>query len=109
MGFTVVFRIEFKNGETAMHGTAYKSLPKMVQLLAYKGAKIEIWSRKIEHDWTPLVIAEGFRPGHFKPSAETIDAIHRMMHASGMTPPPPTTRPAAPPPQDNDGSKPKAD
>jgi hypothetical protein len=81
----------------------------MVQLLAYKGAKIEIWSRKIEHDWTPLVIAEGFRPGHFKPSAETIDAIHRMMHASGMTPPPPTTRPAAPPPQDYDGSKPKAD
>ena len=96
-----------KNGETAMHGAAYKSLPKMVQLLADKGAKIEIWNRKNKHDWTPLIIAEGFRPGNFKPSAETIDAIHRVMRASGMTPPPPTTRPTAPPPQDYDAAKPK--
>lgn len=82
-----------KNGETAMHGAAYKSLPKMVQLLADKGAKIDVWNRKNKYDWTPLMIAEGFRPGNFKPSVETIDAIHRVMRAAGVTPPPPTPRP----------------
>jgi uncharacterized protein len=82
-----------KNGETAMHGAAYKSLPKMVQLLAEKGAKIDLWNRKNKYNWTPLLIAEGFRPGNFKPSAETIDALHRMMRAAGVTPPPPTPRP----------------
>jgi len=83
-----------KNGETAMHGAAYKSLPKMVQLLADRGAKIETWNQKNKYGWTPLVIAEGFRPGNFKPSVETIDAIHRVMRAAGVTPPPPTPRPA---------------
>jgi len=83
-----------KNGETAMHGAAYKSLPKMVQLLADRGAKIEIWNQNNKYGWTPLVIAEGFRPGNFKPSVETIAAIHRVMRAAGITPPPPTPRPA---------------
>jgi hypothetical protein len=82
-----------KNGETAMHGAAYKSLPKMVLLLAEKGAKIDVWNRKNKYDWTPLLIAEGFRPGNFKPSVETIDALHRVMRAAGVTPPPPTPRP----------------
>jgi hypothetical protein len=75
-----------------MHGAAYKSLPKMVQLLADKGAKIEVWNRKDKYDWTPLLIAEGFRPGNFKPSAETIEAIHQVMRSAGITPPPPTPR-----------------
>jgi hypothetical protein len=81
------------NGETAMHGAAYKSLPRMVELLANKGAKIEIWNQKNKSGWTPLLIAEGFRPGNFKPSAETIAAIHAVMRAAGLTPPPPTPRP----------------
>ena len=34
------------NGETAMHGAAYKNLPKVVQFLAAKGAKIEVWNRR---------------------------------------------------------------
>jgi ankyrin repeat protein len=81
-----------KNGETAMHGAAYKSLPKMVQLLADRGAKIAVWNQKDKYGWTPLMIAEGFRPGNFKPSEETIQAIHRLMEAAGVTPPPPTPR-----------------
>jgi len=85
------------NGETAMHGAAYKSLPKMVQFLAQRGAKIDIWNRKDKYGWTPLVIAEGFRPGNFKPSVETIEAIHRAMLAAGVTPPPPTVRPTTAP------------
>jgi ankyrin repeat protein len=85
------------NGETAMHGAAYKSLPKMVALLAAKGAKIETWNQKDKYGWTPLIIAEGFRPGNFKPSKETIEAIHRAMRAAGVTPPPPTPRPTTGP------------
>ena len=68
-----------KNGETAMHGAAYKSFPKVVQLLADKGAKIEVWNRKNKYGWTPLSIAEGHRPGNFKPSPETLEALQRVM------------------------------
>jgi ankyrin repeat protein len=76
-----------KNGETAMHGAAYKNLPKAVELLAAHGAKIEIWNQKNKHGWTPVLIAEGFRPGNFKPSFETIAAIHQAMLAAGVQPP----------------------
>lgn len=80
------------NGETAMHGAAYKSLPRMARLLADKGARIEVWNRKNKYGWTPTMIAEGFRPGNFKPSVETLDAIHGVMLAAGVAPPPPTPR-----------------
>lgn len=82
-----------KNGETAMHGAAYKSLPRVVQLLADRGAKIEVWHQENRWGWTPVMIAEGFRPGNFKPSPETLAALHRVMLAAGVTPPPPTPRP----------------
>jgi ankyrin repeat protein len=85
-----------QNGETAMHGAAYKSLPKMVEFLAKHGAKIDVWNRKDKYGWTPLLLAEGFRPGNFKPSFETIDAIHKAMLDAGVTPPPPTPRDAKP-------------
>jgi len=80
------------NGETAMHGAAYKSLPLVVQLLADRGAKIELWNQKNKNGWTPLMIAEGHRVGNFKPNFETIAALHRVMLAAGITPPPPTPR-----------------
>ena len=83
-----------QNGETAMHGAAYKSLPKVVALLAERGAKIETWNRKNEYGWTPILIAEGYRVGNFKPSADTIAALHRVMRDAGVTPPPPTVRKA---------------
>jgi ankyrin repeat protein len=75
------------NGETAMHAAALKNLPKVVQFLAGHGAKIEIWNRKNKYGWTPLMIAEGHRPGNFKPSAETIEALHKVMLAAGVKPP----------------------
>jgi len=76
------------NGETAMHAAAYKNLPKVVTFLADRGARIDVWNQPDKHGWTPLLIAEGFRPGNFKPSFETIDAIHEVMAASGLRPPP---------------------
>jgi ankyrin repeat protein len=74
------------NGETAMHGAAYKNLPGVVKLLAEKGAKIEVWNRKNSHGWTPLTIAEGHRFGNFKPSPVTVAAFHQVMLAAGVTP-----------------------
>jgi ankyrin repeat protein len=82
------------NGETAMHGAAYKSLPKMVELLAGSGADVAIWNRKNRYGWTPLQIAEGHRPGNFKPAPETIDAIHHALRAAGVEPPQEQTPPA---------------
>jgi ankyrin repeat protein len=72
------------NGETAMHGAAYKSLPGVVQFLADHGAEIDTWNRKNKYGWTPLAIAEGHRVGNFKPSFETIAAIHHVMRSAGV-------------------------
>jgi len=67
------------NGETVMHGAAYGSFPTIVQLLADKQADTEIWNRINKHGWTPLFIAEGYRPGNFKPGPATIEALNRVM------------------------------
>ena len=76
------------NGETAMHGAAYQSLPKLVELLADRHADIKVWNRKNKWNWTPLMIAEGHRPGNFRPSPETIAAFERVMQAAGVPRPP---------------------
>ncbi len=75
------------NGETAMHSAAYKNLPRVVKLLASKGARIEVWNKTDKFGWTPLAIAVGYRFGNFKPSAETEAAIREVMIAAGVTPP----------------------
>jgi uncharacterized protein len=75
------------NGETAMHGAAYKNLPAAVKFLAAKGAKIEIWNQRNKFGWTPLTIARGYRFGNFKPSPVTVAAIEQVMLAAGVTPP----------------------
>lgn len=75
------------NGDTAMHAAALKNLPKVVQFLADQGAKVEIWNRRNRHGWTPLSIAEGHRPGNFKPSAETAVAVRKVLMAAGVIPP----------------------
>ncbi len=81
-----------KNGETAMHGAAYKSFPAVAQLLADSGADFKIWNQKNKYGWTPLLIAEGHRPGNYRPSFETTAAIHKLFRANGVEPPPPTPR-----------------
>ncbi len=85
-----------KKHQTAMHGAAYKSLPKVAKLLAAKGAKIDVWNQKNDKGWTPLLIAQGFRPGNFKPSVPTIEAISQIMLAAGVTPPPAPDRDSVP-------------
>lgn len=74
-------------GETAMHGAAYKNIPAVVFYLAENGADIELWNKNNKLERTPLLIAEGYRPGNFKPSFETVEAITQVMLANGVKPP----------------------
>jgi ankyrin repeat protein len=63
------------NRETAMHGAAYRNYPRLVAELAGLGADAEAWDHKNRYGWTPVAIAQGHRPGSFKPSPETIQAL----------------------------------
>ena len=71
-------------GETAMHGAAYKNLPSMVHYLDEQKADIKVWNAKNKDGRTPLLIAEGYRPGNFKPSFKTIEAIKAVMVSKGV-------------------------
>ena len=64
---------------SAMHGAAYKSWTKLVACLAENGADFQKWNRKNHFKRTPLEIAQGHRPGNFRPSPETTIAIERVM------------------------------
>ena len=75
------------NGETPMHGAAYKNLPRVVHLLADSGADIEVWNRRNKYGWTPLTIARGYRFGNFKPSPVTVAAVETIMLGEGVRPP----------------------
>lgn len=74
------------NGETAVHGAAYKNFPRMVTFLVEHGAEITIWNQTNKYGWTPLHIASGYREGNFKPSAETVEALGKVMLAAGVDP-----------------------
>ncbi len=76
-----------RNGETAMHGAALKNIPSMVYYLDELGSNINIWNAKNDDGWTPLLIAQGYRPGNFKPSFETVEAIIEVMARHGVDPP----------------------
>jgi ankyrin repeat protein len=76
------------NGETAMHGAAYQSRANLVPFLDQRGADIKVWNRKNKFGWTPLMIAQGHRPGNFRPAPDTIAAIEKVMRAKGVEPPP---------------------
>ena len=73
------------NGETVMHGAAYGSFPSVIQMLADRGADPDLWKRPNKHGWTPLFIAEGFRPGNFKPAPLAIAAVERLMTQEGLS------------------------
>jgi ankyrin repeat protein len=64
-----------ENGETAMHGAAYRNYPETVELLARLGADSSVWNKKNKWDATPIEVAQGKRPGSLKPSPETIAAL----------------------------------
>ncbi|MEM0924665.1 MAG: ankyrin repeat domain-containing protein [Planctomycetota bacterium] len=72
--------------ETTMHGAAYRSFPKVVNLLDDAGADAKIWYRKNALKATPRQVAQGKRPGSFKPNQATIAAIDRALERAGLEP-----------------------
>jgi len=72
-------------GDTAMHGAAYGNFPAIVQLLADRGADVNVWKQPDTEGRTPLFIAEGYKAGRPQPSRPTIDALERLMAAAGVS------------------------
>ena len=69
-----------------MHGAAYKNIPAVVQYLDSVGHDIGVWNTLNRNKRTPLLIAEGYRPGNFKPCFRTVEAITRVMISHGIKP-----------------------
>jgi uncharacterized protein len=75
-----------KNGETAMHGAAYKHVPTVVRYLAERGARIDVWNRPNSKGWTPLKITEGVQRGmNIVSSPVTAAAIREVMASKSAT------------------------
>jgi uncharacterized protein len=72
-----------KNGETAMHGAAYKHVPTVVHYLSERGARIDIWNRPNSKGWTPLKIADGVQRGMNIVSSPTTAAAIREVISEG--------------------------
>ncbi len=74
------------DGNTAMHGAAYKHAAGAVRILVEAGARIEAWNRKNELGWTPLRIAAGVHRGmNFRFSPQTAAVIRSVMRAAGAS------------------------
>ncbi|MBW8886047.1 MAG: ankyrin repeat domain-containing protein, partial [Planctomycetia bacterium] len=80
------------NGETVMHGAMYQDRWQLVQLFDSRGADINVWNTKNKWGWTPLMIAQGHRPGNFRPEPDSIPVIEAAMRAKGVIPPKPVPR-----------------
>jgi ankyrin repeat protein len=69
-----------KNGDTVMHGAAYKHAPSVVRFLAEHGAKLEIWNQPNKKGFTPLRIVEGIKVGmNIVSHAPTAAAIREVI------------------------------
>jgi ankyrin repeat protein len=75
------------NGNTAMHGAAYKHLPKVVKSLGEAGANAGVWNQKNKAGHTPLEIAAGIQRGmNFVYSHETEAAIRELLDRARISP-----------------------
>jgi ankyrin repeat protein len=72
-------------GDTAMHGAAYNIYPRVVELLAKRGADPQVWSKPDKFGRTPLFIAEGYAGRLPRPDPPTIEAVTRLMRAAGLS------------------------
>jgi ankyrin repeat protein len=73
------------NGDTAMHGAAYKHLPVVAQALADAGAKVEVWNRPNTAGHSPLDIAAGIQRGmNFVFSRETETVLRNLLARAGV-------------------------
>jgi ankyrin repeat protein len=73
------------NGETVMHGAAYKHVPSVFQYLAEQGADVEIWNRENSDGWTPLEITDGVHRGmNIISSPVTEAAVRDVLERAGV-------------------------
>jgi ankyrin repeat protein len=72
------------NGDTAMHGAAVNNYPRVVNLLAERGADPKVWSKPNKQGRTPLFIAEGYVGAELRPDPPTVAAITKLMLAAGL-------------------------
>jgi ankyrin repeat protein len=71
------------NGETAMHGAAYKHAPSVVRFLAERGARPDVWNQTNKKGWTPVKIADGVQRGmNIISSPPTAVAIRQVLESS---------------------------
>jgi len=73
------------DGDTAMHGAAYNIYPRVVELLAKRGADPQIWKNADKFGRTPLFIAEGYAGRLPRPDRPTIAAVTKLMLAAGLS------------------------
>ena len=75
-----------RNGNTAMHGAAYKQLPSVVAFLNDQGARVEVWNRRNSSGWTPLRTAAGVHRGmNFRFHEPTAAVLRTIMTAAGVS------------------------
>src|SRR5262247_152019 len=67
------------DGDTAMHGAAYNIYPRVVEVLAKRGADPQIWKNPNKFGRTPLFIAEGYAGCLPRPDKPTIEAVTKLM------------------------------
>ena len=76
-----------KNGDTVMHGAAYKHAPSVVRFLAERGLRSEVWNHQNTRGWTPLKIAEGVQRGmNIISSPITATAIREVLERGTPAP-----------------------
>jgi hypothetical protein len=73
------------DGDTAMHGAAYNIYPRVVELLAKRGADPQIWKNPNKFGRTPLFIAEGYAGRLPRPDGPTVAAVTKQMLAAGLS------------------------
>jgi ankyrin repeat protein len=56
------------NGDTAMHGAAYRAFPQEIQYLRDLGLHSTVWNHPNKFGWSPFDISDGKRPGSVKPN-----------------------------------------
>ena len=82
------------NGDTALHGAVYRggAIP-VIQLLADKGAKLDVVNKK---GWMPVTAADGveYTPAVLKRYPEAAALLRRLMRERGL-PVPQSTQPGS--------------
>jgi ankyrin repeat protein len=73
------------DGDTTMHGAAYNIYPRVVELLAKRGADPQVWKNPDKFGRTPLFLAEGYAGRLPRPDLPTIEAITKLMRAAGLS------------------------